>query len=71
MGALITGELSEKDPVTGKSRRDEDLRPWIENMKSWMRQKSVETERLLDRSRNEDEAYLASEYVVHALDGQY
>jgi len=32
-------------------------------MKSWMRQKSVETERLLDRSRNEDEAYLASEYV--------
>jgi len=71
LGALITGELSEKDPVTGKSRRDEDLRPWIENMKSWMRQKSVETERLLDRSRNEDEAYLASEYVVHALDGQY
>ena len=71
MGALITGEMSEKDPVTGKSRRDEDLRPWIENMKSWMRQKSVETERLLDRSRNEDEAYLASEYVVHALDGQY
>jgi len=63
--------MSEKDPVTGKSRRDEDLRPWIENMKSWMRQKSVETERLLDRSRNEDEAYLASEYVVHALDGQY
>lgn len=71
MGALITGEMSEKDPVTGKSRRDEDLRPWIENMKSWMRQKCVETERLLDRSKNEDEAYLASEYVVHALDGYY
>jgi len=71
LGALITGEMSEKDPVTGKSRRDEDLRPWIENMKSWMRQKCVETERLLDRSKNEDEAYLASEYVVHALDGYY
>ena len=71
MGALITGEMAEKDPVTGKSRRDEDLRPWIENMKSWMRQKSVETERLLDRSRNEDEAYLASEYVVHTLNGHY
>jgi len=55
--------MSEKDPVTGKTRRDEDLRPWIENMKSWMRQKSVETERLLDRSRHEDDAYLASGYV--------
>ena len=64
MGALIAGEMSEKDPVTGKTRRDEDLRPWIENMKSWMRQKSVETERLLDRSRNEDDAYLASECVL-------
>ena len=61
LGALIAGEMSEKDPVTGKTRRDEDLRPWIENMKSWMRQKSVETERLLERSRTEDDAYLASE----------
>jgi hypothetical protein len=61
LGALIAGEMAEKDPVTGKTRRDEDLRPWIENMKSWMRQKSVETERLLDRSRTEDDAYLASE----------
>jgi hypothetical protein len=64
LGALIAGEMSEKDPVTGKTRRDEDLRPWIENMKSWMRQKSVETERLLDRSRSEDDAYLASECVL-------
>jgi hypothetical protein len=53
--------MAEKDPVTGKTRRDEDLRPWIENMKSWMRQKSVETGRLLDTSRSEDDAYLASE----------
>ena len=61
LGALIAGEHPEKDPVTGKTRRDEDLRPWIENMKSWIRQKSVETERLLERTRTEDEAYLASE----------
>jgi hypothetical protein len=62
---LIAGETHpEKDPTTGKTRRDEDLRPWIENMKSWMRQKGVETERLLERSRTEDEAYLASEYVL-------
>jgi hypothetical protein len=61
LGALIAGEMAEKDPVTGKTRRDEDLRPWIENMKSWMRQKSVETDRLLDRTTNEDDAYLASE----------
>ena len=64
MGALVESEmLPEKDPVTGKTRRDEDLRPWIENMKSWMRQKAAETERLLERSRSEDEAYLGSEYV--------
>jgi hypothetical protein len=64
LGALVESEiLPEKDPVTGKTRRDEDLRPWIENMKSWMRQKNADTERLIERSRNEDDAYLASEYV--------
>jgi hypothetical protein len=51
----------EKDPVTGKTRREEDLRPWIENMKSWMRQTHAQSDSLLERSRDEDEAYLASE----------
>jgi hypothetical protein len=62
LGALVESEmLPSKDPVTGKTRRDDDLRPWIENMKSWMRQRGVKTGRLLDRSKSEDEAYLASE----------
>jgi hypothetical protein len=40
------------DPVSGKSRKDEDLEPWIENMKSWMRQRATETDKLLARSRD-------------------
>ena len=47
--------------ASSKSKRDEDLRPWIENMKSWMRQRAAETERLLARSRADEEANLTSE----------
>ncbi|WRT67282.1 uncharacterized protein IL334_004249 [Kwoniella shivajii] len=36
----------------GKDRKDEDLRPWIENMKSWMRQRAVESERLLQQAED-------------------
>lgn len=46
-----------------KPKKDEDLRPWIENMKSWMRQRSAETDRLLERTNAnvEQDGYLASE----------
>lgn len=47
--------------ASSKSKRDADLRPWIENMKSWMRQRAAETDRLLVRSRDDEDAYLASE----------
>lgn len=47
-----------------KARKDEDLRPWIENMKSWMRQKKAETERLLDLTRIDTEVKQSSEYVL-------
>lgn len=55
--------------ASSKSKRDEDLRPWIENMKSWMRQRAIETDRLLARSRNEDDAFLTSEWVLLCSDG--
>ena len=70
LGALIDNDVtlaanrSASDAgllAVGKSKRDEDLRPWIENMKSWMRQRAAETERLLARSRDEEEANLTSE----------
>lgn len=44
----------------GRRGKDEDLRPWIENMKSWMRQRAADGDRLLAQNK-EDEAYLASE----------
>ncbi|WVR05328.1 hypothetical protein IAU60_002342 [Kwoniella sp. DSM 27419] len=34
----------------GRSRKDEDLRPWIENMKSWMRQRATESQILLQQA---------------------
>ncbi|WWD16072.1 hypothetical protein CI109_100497 [Kwoniella shandongensis] len=45
----------------GRPRRDEDLRPWIENLKSWMRQRAAESDKLLQLSRTQDDSYLASE----------
>jgi hypothetical protein len=35
-------------------KKEEDMRPWIENMKSWMRIKAGEGEALLARSVSED-----------------
>lgn len=63
LGSLVDTEGVAGESGSGRSRRDEDLRPWIDNMKSWMRQKAKETARLLQRSETEDEAYLASECV--------
>lgn len=42
---------------SGRSKKDEDLRPWIEKMKSWMRQRAAETDRLLARSQSGEESY--------------
>ena len=57
LGSLIDVNQTGAGPRRGK---DEDLRPWIENMKSWMRQRAADGDRLLSQNR-EDEAYLASE----------
>ncbi|WWC89870.1 uncharacterized protein L201_004798 [Kwoniella dendrophila CBS 6074] len=35
---------------SGKDKKDEDLRPWIENMKSWMRQRAADSTRLLQQA---------------------
>ena len=61
LGELIDHHDGKKaDGSAGtKSKKDEDLRPWIENMKSWMRQRAAESGRVLNRS--EEDAYLASE----------
>mgnify|MGYP002718824326 CR=1 FL=1 len=63
LGALVDGGYSQRDPETGVSKRDEDMRPWIENMKSWMRQRASEGDSLVVSNREED-SYLASECVV-------
>ena len=60
LGALIDMNYSQVDPETGVQKRDEDMRPWIENMKSWMRQRAADGDRVLSRNK-EDDAYLASE----------
>lgn len=52
----VLGSLMDHD--SGKSV-DEDLRPWIENMKSWMRQRSADTDRLLAQNKA-DETYFVS-----------
>ncbi|WVQ98890.1 hypothetical protein IAU59_006021 [Kwoniella sp. CBS 9459] len=33
--------------ASSRNKKDEDLRPWIENMKSWMRQRATESEQLI------------------------
>jgi len=58
---LIDNESNRDERVQpGKSRKEEDLRPWIENMKSWMRQRALEGERLLVQNKDDD-VYLTSE----------
>ena len=42
--------------VDGKSSKDEDLRPWIENMKSWMRQRDAATQVMVARSVSDDDS---------------
>jgi hypothetical protein len=57
LGALVDGDTSSRDREdTGnrEKKREEDLRPWIENMKSWMRQKAGETGPT-DRAQSVDE----------------
>ncbi|WVW82929.1 hypothetical protein I302_104944 [Kwoniella bestiolae CBS 10118] len=43
-------KTSEGGSTSSKDRRDQDLRPWIENMKSWMRQRAADSERLLQQA---------------------
>ena len=53
----------------GRPKKDEDLRPWIDNMKKWMRatQDDGESEMSPDPGRREEDAYLASEYGAWPL----
>lgn len=61
LGALIEAENSAHGDGADSSRpkKDEDLRPWIENMKSWMRQRDAEAQLLLKRGLSREEADLA------------
>ncbi|WVQ78593.1 hypothetical protein IAT38_000679 [Cryptococcus sp. DSM 104549] len=45
----------------GEKPKDEDLRPWIDAMKRWLRERTSESGALLDHRRAEEDAYLASE----------
>ena len=49
------------EKAAGGKKKEEDLRPWIQNMKSWMRQRASEADRLLTRSKADEDAYMASE----------
>lgn len=68
----VLGPLAETDPKgrhdpnnKDKPKRDEDLRPWIQNMKRWLQEQIGDTSRFSERERErarvEDETYLASE----------
>ncbi|KAL7424160.1 RAM signaling network component [Cryptotrichosporon argae] len=57
-GAASRRAVDEDAPVR---RKDEGHRPWIENMKSWMRTRAKETNRLLAQSEANGESYTASE----------
>ncbi len=62
LGSLIDHDVTQgAQEGTPAKKKDEDLRPWIENMKSWMRQKATETDKLLIQSQADEDAYLASE----------
>ena len=72
LGALIDNEASltlskstgdAASLSSGKTKRDDYLRPWIEKMKSWMRERAAETDRILARSGYEEVPSLTSEYI--------
>ncbi|KAK6903093.1 hypothetical protein I203_108355 [Kwoniella mangroviensis CBS 8507] len=57
--------------TNSKDRKDQDLRPWIENMKSWMRQRAADSERLLQQAEesnriSEDEPLSAASIATSA-----
>jgi len=58
LGALIESNESPRDrdrEGSAKSGRvEEDLRPWIENVKSWMRQRMADTDRLLEKAQPDE-----------------
>lgn len=58
LGVLIDHEARSTPHVKGQ--QEEDMKPWLENMKSWMRQKAADGERVLSQNKDDD-AYLASE----------
>ena len=41
----------------GRPKKDEDLRPWIENMKRWMRQTLTESDEMLTRKGADNETF--------------
>ncbi|WWC69331.1 uncharacterized protein I206_103269 [Kwoniella pini CBS 10737] len=49
-------KTSDGSSAGGRTRKDEDLRPWIENMKSWMRQRAADSERLLHQAEGSHRA---------------
>lgn len=58
LGALVDGDTATKDREdTGnrEKKREEDLRPWIENMKSWMRQRAGEMSSTSETNQGVDE----------------
>ena len=55
------------EKAAGGKKKEEDLRPWIQNMKSWMRQRASEADRLLTRSKADEDAYMASELVTTSM----
>lgn len=69
----VLGLLAESDPKgrhdpsnKDRPKRDEDLRPWIQNMKRWLQEQIGDSSRFSERDRGrtqvaEDEMYLASE----------
>ncbi|EIW66273.1 hypothetical protein TREMEDRAFT_65543 [Tremella mesenterica DSM 1558] len=60
LGALVEHDMAGADRSDTRRRKDEDLRPWIANMKSWMRSKASEGNRSLAKGRTEEDAYLAA-----------
>lgn len=56
---MVDGESTSRDREesgTREKKREEDLRPWIENMKSWMRQRVAGAELSME-TNGVDEPY--------------
>jgi hypothetical protein len=65
LGALVDGDSTsrERDDSgrAGRAKKKEaDLRPWIENMKSWMRQRVAASEKLLEKEGEAEAPYTAA-----------